>query len=156
MGRQSVARVELAHLAGRVRATREEGQELMNGEPRLLVWNYTSEEKEKLDIVLKGIGAPAAVTLERTQGCLPLREVIHNNAHGENPFTSDEKVILFYNIPQQGVFFLINTFKEQNLPKPIYAVVTEHSIEWRFSDLLEHLVEEREKVERRNAGKSGQ
>jgi hypothetical protein len=91
------------------------------------------------------------MSIEATQGHLTLREIIHSNAHSEEPFVSYEKVVLFYNVPRNGVFFLINIFKERDLPQPIYAVVTEHSIEWPFSRLLEHLVEERDKAGKRGA-----
>lgn len=123
----------------------------MHKEPRLLVWNYTSEEKHKLDTLLKEIGAPPAVDIDKAQGRLPLREIIDGDGPSEETFTSDEKVVLFYNIPQKGVLFLLNTFKQKDLPRPIYAVVTEHSINWPFNELLEHLVEERDRMEKKGA-----
>lgn len=126
----------------------------MDKEPRLLVWNYTTGEKKNLDALLDEIKAPSAVAIEQNQGNLTLREIIHSDGHSEREFRSDEKVLLFYNIPQKGVLFLMNMFKQADLPRPIYAVVTEHSIEWPFSELHEHLVEERGRMERRSAGKS--
>ena len=128
----------------------------MDKEPRLLVWNYTLEEKEKLDLLLKEIGAPRAMTVESSQGHLTLREIIHANAHSERKLASDEKVILFYNIPQKGVFFLMDRFKRADLPRPIYAVVTEHSLEWPFSDLLDHFVIERDNAEKRSDQSNGE
>jgi len=122
----------------------------MDKGPRLLVWNYTLQEKEKLDLLLKEIGAPSAVTIESSQGYNTLRGIIHENARSGREFTSDEKVVLFYNIPQKGIIFLINRLRQTDLPRPIYAMVTEHSIEWLFSELLEHLVSERDSVEKRN------
>ncbi|MDA8308110.1 MAG: DUF3783 domain-containing protein [Deltaproteobacteria bacterium] len=123
----------------------------MDKEPRLLVWNYTLEEKEKLDALLKEIGAPPASAIDSTRGHLSLREIIHTDAHGQDKLESDEKVLLFYNIPEKGVFLLINIFKKTDLPHPIYAVVTKHSIEWPFSKLLEHLISERDNAEKRTA-----
>jgi len=122
----------------------------MSNEPGILVWNYTLEEKKKLDLLLEEIGAPSAMTIESSQGHLTLREIIHANTRSDRELASQEKVILFYNIPQKGVFFLINRFKETDLPRPMYAVVTEHSIEWPFRDLLEHLVSERDKADKRS------
>jgi hypothetical protein len=120
----------------------------MDKQSRFLVWNYTTEEKLKLDTHLKAIGAPFAQTIEKTQGYLTLREIIDADARSGEAFASDERVILFYNIPQNGVFFLINSFKQTDLPPPIYAVVTEHSINWSLNELLEHLVEERDKLQK--------
>ncbi|MDR3568888.1 MAG: hypothetical protein P4L43_12740 [Syntrophobacteraceae bacterium] len=108
----------------------------MDKEPKLLVWNFTSEEKEKLDCLLKEIGAPPASTIDRSRGHLTLREIIHSDGRGKDCLESTEKLLLFYNIPQRGVFFLIDVFKKARLTQPFYAVVTEHSIERPFSKLL--------------------
>ncbi len=129
----------------------------MDKEPRLLCWSYSREEKSRLDALLKEIGAPPAHDIEKTQGCLTLRSIIDGVGEAGKaadpdgslaPLDSDEKVLLFYNIPQKGVFILLNLFKkEAGLPRPIYAMVTEHSIDWPFHQLLEHLVEERTRME---------
>jgi hypothetical protein len=120
----------------------------MAEEPKLLVWNYTVEEKAGLDALLRELGAPGAISIDRVQGYLTLREILHTNARCEKEYASEEKVVLFHNIPQKGVFFLIDALGHSDLPRPIYAVVTEHSIEWPFSELLEHLVREREEMEK--------
>lgn len=123
----------------------------MDKEPKLLVWNYTLGEKEKLDGLLKEIGAPVASAIDSDQGHLSLREIIHTDSHGQECLESSEKVLLFYNIPQKGVFFLIDLFKKAALPHPIYAIVTEYSIAWPFSKLLDHLVSERDTAAKRGA-----
>jgi len=118
----------------------------MKGEPRFLVWNYSEEEKRNFDQYLEGVGAPCARTIKKNQGFLTLREIIHTEKTLDREFECPEKVLLFYNIPSKGVYFLINDFKSRNLPRPIYAVVTEHSINWPFSELVDHLIEERETI----------
>ena len=116
----------------------------MNGDPRLLIWNFLPEEKNGLDVLLQKIGAPVAVAVTKCRGKLTLRDIIHSEAESEEEFSSEEKVVLFYNVPQNGVFFLIDVFKKAGLPTALYAVVTKHSIEWPFCELLEHLVRERD------------
>lgn len=116
---------------------------------RLLVWNYTEAEKDRLDEVLRRIGAPPAVTIEPGQGRMKLGDIIAGKSPEGEPFVCDEKVVLFHEVPHKGVRFLIDFFKQTDLPKPIYAVVTEHSIQWPFHELLEHLVEERDRLEGR-------
>jgi hypothetical protein len=114
------------------------------------------EEKERLDALLQEMGAPSAMGIEKTQGHLTLRQIIHTDARSGDAFASNEKVVLFYDVPQKGVFFLINAFKQADLPQPIYAVVTDHSMEWPFSKLLEHLVSERDSMEKRSDSKAGE
>jgi hypothetical protein len=87
--------------------------------PQLLVWNYTTDEKSKLDAYLKEIGAPSAEILHPTQGYLTLREIIDGNGASGEAFMSAEKVALFHGLPQpvtqQGVLFLIHIFKQTDL-----------------------------------------
>lgn len=123
----------------------------MDGDPRLLVWNYTDEEKAALDRLLTDVQAPPAVTIEKAQGHLPLKDIIHTDNRADTDFECDEKIVLFYNIPPKGMSFLIDVAKKRPLPRPIYAAVTEHSIEWPFSELAEHLIEEREEFRKRVA-----
>ena len=123
----------------------------MDQEPRLLVWNYSPEEKQQLDSLLQEIGAPRAVSIAPNQGHLLLREILADEEGSGEMLQSDEKVVLFFNIVQKGVHFLIDTFKQTELPRPIYAIVTEHSINWPFSELLEHLVQEREALAQRRS-----
>jgi hypothetical protein len=120
----------------------------MESQPKLLVWNFTTEEMAGLDAFLLKIGAPSAISIDRTQGYLTVREIIDGSESRGEGLTSAEKVILFHDVPQKGVFFLIDIFQRTDLPCPIYAVVTEQSIDWPFNELLEHLVEERDRMER--------
>jgi hypothetical protein len=123
----------------------------MVGESKLLVWNYSIDEKNRLDALLREIGAPSAMTIEPGHGHLRLQDIIDEKPPSGEPLSSDEKVILFHEVPQKGVLFLIKFFKQTDLPQPIYAMVTEHSIQWPFHELLEHLVEERDRVEKRTS-----
>jgi len=122
----------------------------MEDHPKLLVWNYSAEEKRALDILLAEIGAPLAECIDTTRGHLTLKEIIDGTGSCGEVLASDEKVLLFHAIPEKGVRFLIHTFRQKELPSPIYAVVTEHSIGWPFRELLKHLVEERNRMEKRD------
>ncbi len=116
----------------------------MDGTPRLLLWNYSEEELTLVSQVLEAVKAPPAVPIRKDQGYLLLKEIIHTDKRAEQEFECDEKVILFYNIPNKGMSFLIDLAKRKQLPVSIYASVTEHSIEWPFNELVEELVTERE------------
>ena len=118
--------------------------EMMNGEPRMLLWNYSKEEKARVDQFLEDIKAPPAVAIEKNQGNLLLKEIIHGDKRSDKEFECDEKIVLFYNVPSKGMSFLIDKAKERKLPYPIYAAVTEHSINWPFHELAKELVNERE------------
>ncbi len=59
-----------------------------------------------------------------------------------NGFTEDElkEFILWYK-------------KNEKLPKPIFAVITEHSIEWKVKDLLNELIKEDEEIKKQRQNK---
>ena len=116
----------------------------MDGEPRLLLWNYSDEEKSRVDQFLEEVKAPPAVAIRKDQGKLLLKDIIHGEKRCEQDFECDEKIVLFYNVPSKGMSFLIDHAKKRKLPYPIYAAVTEHSINWSFHELARELVNERE------------
>ena len=116
----------------------------MHGKPRLFLWNYTDEEKAKVEQFLAEVKAPPAVLIQQDQGYLPLRDIIHADKRGEEVFECDEKLVLFYNIPSKAIGFLIDQSKQRHLPRPIYAAVTEESINWSFNKLMEDLIHERD------------
>ena len=55
----------------------------------------------------------------------------------------DRPVVLFYNVSNAGVSTLMQVFKSLAIPKPIFAVVTETSITWTLTQLMDHLIEEK-------------
>ncbi|MBD3307578.1 DUF3783 domain-containing protein [candidate division KSB3 bacterium] len=119
----------------------------MQGKPRLFLWNYTDEEKARVDEFLREVKAPPAVAISKDQGYLPVKDIIHREATGAQELDCDEKLMLFYNIPSRGIAFLIDQAKQRNLPRPLYAAVTEESIHWPLNELLTELIKEREAFE---------
>ena len=115
----------------------------MDEHPRVLLWNYTDEEKASVDAFLAEVNAPPAVAIRKNQGYLLVSEILQAQS-GERELECDEKVALFYNIPNKGISFLIDQSKKRRLPQPIYAAVTEYSIHWPFNELVEDLIAERE------------
>ena len=116
----------------------------LHGPPRLFLWNYNEEEKARMDQFLAEVKAPPAVAIRKNQGYLALQEIIHLDKSGDQEFECDEKLVLFYNIPPKGISFLIDQSKRRQLPRPIYAAVTEESIHWPFHELMEDLIQEQE------------
>lgn len=119
----------------------------LHGPSRLLLWNYSDEEKIQMDRFLAEVQAPPAVVIRKNQGYLSLEEIIHLDKSGDLEFDCDEKLVLFYNIPPKGISFLIDQSKRRQLPRPIYAAVTEESIHWPFHELMGDLIQERKAFE---------
>lgn len=117
--------------------------------PRILLWNYTYEEMLQADLLLQSVGAPLMQSIEPDQGNLPIHEILFTDKRSDKPFSCDEKVMLFFNVPGGTIHDVMGAMKESSLPRPIYAVVTQESIEWTFSDLVDHLVKERDFIRKR-------
>ena len=60
-----------------------------------------------------------------------------------NNFNENESLILFNNFGDVEIGKLIKSIRE-NIKGGVLAIVTENSIDWKLSYLLEHLIEERE------------
>ena len=117
--------------------------------PRVLLWDYSMEEMLRMDQFFQEIGAPAAHVIEKDQGHLLVHEILFENKKADDDFTCDEKVMLFFNVPAEKIQAIMRESKTRDLPRPMYAVVTEQSIEWKFSDLVEHLIKERNHMQNR-------
>lgn len=116
----------------------------MDVSPRVLLWNYSMEEMLRMDQFFQEICAPPAHVIEKDQGHLLVHEILFDDKKADDDFTCDEKVMLFFNVPAETIHAVMSESKTRDLPRPIYAVVTEQSIEWKFSDLAEHLIKERD------------
>ena len=58
----------------------------------------------------------------------------------------EEKLILFYGMTNKQITKFIDGYKKNKLDKPLFAVVTPHSIKWELKTLLKHLNEERKQM----------
>jgi hypothetical protein len=123
----------------------------MDASPKILLWNYSYEELLEMDRLFQEVGAPEAKPVEKNQGGLPVRAILSTDATCSDEFSCDEKVMLFFNVPAPMIHTLMQETKGLDIPRPIFAVVTPQSIEWTFSELVEHLIKERDYIQKRTA-----
>ena len=64
--------------------------------------------------------------------------------------------MLFYNVEAPVIHTVMREAQEWNLPKPVYAVVTKQSVDWPFSELADHLVRERDYMQKKMDGQKKQ
>lgn len=55
-----------------------------------------------------------------------------------------EKAIFFSNISMPRMNLMIDSIKKYRMKKPLYAIVTENSLNWTIKEWLEQLIAERE------------
>ena len=79
-----------------------------------------------------------------------LKDIVEGNVSVECKKLLSEKLIIFDGFDNKEISEFISGFKVLNLPSPIYAMITKHSIKWKLKKLINHLVEEREEFKKRS------
>ncbi len=121
----------------------------MNADPRILLWNYSFEEMLQLDHFFQSVEAPLVQAIEKDQGHLLVEDILFSDKRSDQEFSCDEKVMLFFNVPGTTIHTIMQEAKKWDLPKPIYAVVTDQSIQWTFAELADHLIKERDFIKKK-------
>jgi len=115
----------------------------MSNKARILTFGYTDSEQKRIDERLAEIGVPQPFRLEKRHGSVVIGDILLQEAIGDEEFDCRERLVLFYNLSESGVRSLMHVFKSLEIPKPIFAIVTETSITWTLQRLMVHLIEEK-------------
>jgi len=121
----------------------------MGGKARIHTFGFDDAERARIDARFESLGIPPVVVMRRTQGSVRLQQILEQDAEGEGRLEVDERVVLFHNISDAGVVRLMQLFREIDVPRPIFATVTESNLTFTLAELLEHLVEERAQMQGR-------
>ena len=115
----------------------------MSNKARLLTFGFSGSEYECIDARLEEIEVPAPTRLQREHGGIVIGDILRDGRTGTELLECEERLVLFYNVSNAGVSTLMQVFKSLEIPKPIFAVVTETSITWKLTQLMDHLIEEK-------------
>jgi hypothetical protein len=80
-----------------------------------------------------------------------LGDLLMGNAKSSNIFNNQvimAKVVVFNNLSDKNIYEYVNGFRKEIGVKPIFATVTPHSIKWKFYDLIQELIKEREEMKK--------
>ncbi len=109
----------------------------------MFTFGFSEAESAAIDAALAGIRVPAPTRLKPTQGDCLVGDIVERDADGAGSLASGERLVLFARLPGEAVSGLVDFFRGIDVPRPIFATVTETSATWTLAMLLEHLVEER-------------
>jgi hypothetical protein len=113
------------------------------GKARMFTFGYTEIESAAIDAALAGIRVPAPTRLKPTQGDCVVGDIVDRDADGAGSLPAGERLVLFARLPGEAVSGLVDFLRGIDVPRPIFATVTETSATWTLAALLEHLVEEK-------------
>lgn len=111
----------------------------------LLTFSLTKEEIDVLNEHFNKEGAKPCVVIESSMSNCTLKEILQgedkNYSKEQLPL---EKVIIFNNFEGENLHKAVTQVRALLQSRPILATITPVSINMKFKDVLEHLIEERE------------
>jgi len=116
---------------------------MAGGTPRVFTFGFTADESAAIDAALAEVRVPPPTRLRPSQGDCRVGDIVDRDTDGSGTLASAERLVLFAHLPGEAVSGLVDYFRGIDVPRPIFATVTETSASWTLAELLEHLAEER-------------
>ena len=86
------------------------------------------------------------IVLTSKNGNTKIKDILDGNISDDNENTWSEKAIIFNNIPTNRVSGFLDGLKKMKIRRPLTAMVTEVSIDWKLDTLIYNLKEERKSI----------
>lgn len=119
----------------------------------ILIYGLNEKEKNTMDEIVKTTNLCDYKVVEESMGNMKIRDILDGiKLEVVNCNLPQEKIILINNFSDEELNSTIKEIRQKIESKPILAVVTETSIDWTFSYLMEHLLEEREWFKKQRNG----
>ncbi len=110
----------------------------------VMLYGFEENEIEKINEISEKHNLPKNKIIDNRLANMKIESIIKGiNLATENAKIVKEKVVLFNNLEDSELESCIKFFKSEITDNIIFAVVTKTSINWTFTELLEHLLEER-------------
>jgi len=114
---------------------------LLQNNKAIFSYSLSEEENNNISEILNY----NCKVIEQSMGKMIIKDILNGlKLEVINSKIPKEKLILFNNFEDEELKKSINLIKSVIQPAPIFAIVTDTSIDWTFQHLLEHLIEERD------------
>ncbi|QGU93952.1 DUF3783 domain-containing protein [Clostridium bovifaecis] len=125
-------------------------------EKTLLICGFNDEEESTLRKLLEENSLPQHKVIKDNMADITIGDILSDvDSSGEGYNLPKEKIVLFNKCQDDEVMRCMKVIKANFTEKPIFAMVTPTSIQWKFKDLLEHLMQERKWYENRTKKPKG-
>lgn len=112
----------------------------------MMLYQFSKEETRQIMNVARMTGIKDFIELKPSYGQCTLREILDQKQEEGEETKVREKTLILNHIAPARMNMFIDGLKKCRLRRPIIAVVTEQSIEWKLENLLVNLVNERAAV----------
>ena len=114
------------------------------GKTSILAYGYNKKEKEILEKYSLELGIKKVIMINNEETDFTIKELISRENHQTLEINNTkEKFIVLNAVSDFELNNFIGNFKSNNLKRPLFAVVTETSLNWSFKRLVEDLLKER-------------
>lgn len=112
----------------------------------MILVNFNNKEINSIKTVSSFAGIKDRIILTSKNGNAKIREILDGNVSDDNENSWSEKAIIFNNIPTNKVSGFLDGLKKMKIKRPLTAMVTEVSIDWKLETLIYNLKEERKSI----------
>lgn len=110
----------------------------------VLAFGYDKQQLSLLNEYLEKFEVPEYIHVTKKMLGLSLEEILDGKIEGDEfEKALQENALILSGFSGNLLNSFVHNFKDTNLPRPIFAVVTPTSIKWKFGDLIEELMLER-------------
>ena len=112
----------------------------------IILVNFNNKEVAAIKTVSCFSGIMDRIVLTIKNWNTKITYILDGNLSDDNENTWSEKAIIFNNIPTNRVSGFLDGLKKMKIRRPLTAMVTEVSIDWKLDTLIYNLKEERKSI----------
>lgn len=116
----------------------------------IIVVNFKGKEDNIIKTVAGFVGIKDKICVTSKNGNTKIKNILDGDISNENNDIWSEKAIIFNNISSNKITGFLEGLKKMKIKKPLYAVVTETSVNWSLNTLIYNLKEERKAISKGN------
>ena len=124
----------------------ENEQQNLHDRSCMILVNFNAKELAAIKTVSNFAGIRDRIAVTSKNGNTKIKDILDGNISDDNENTWSEKAIIFNNIPTNRVSGFLDGLKKMKIRRPLTAMVTEVSIDWKLDTLIYNLKEERKSI----------
>ena len=124
----------------------ENEQQNIHDRSCIILVNFNSKELAAIKTVSGFAGIRDRIAVTSKNGNTKIKDILDGNIVDDNEDVCSEKAIIFNNIPTNRVTGFLDGLKKMKIRRPLTAMVTEVSIDWKLNTLIYNLKEERKAI----------